>query len=476
MALGNIQGCFNPRRIINPYTDEVMYTECRKCPACRNRYAKNWSERVSNECKFHRYSMFVTLTYSNDNLPRFSMVWNDALDNYQMLSNRDCDVDKSLPEEFNGTSHRMVHDTKDGVPYVCRYDVVTFFKRLRSRIDYSFKINSVNENKQIRYFVCAEYSPRGLRPHYHAIIWFDSAYIASEFGTLLSKSWSHGIVDYSLVNSSAPQYVAKYVACNTGLPEVLQLESTRTFHLQSKNPCIGYSKADKEELFKNVIYGTYGHLESDVASKSTVYVQPPRSLEMRYFPKCRGWRTISYFEKLRVYSFAVDFENLNGYLPDSSVLHERFDSAVDLHAALACYRFCKQYQSTPELYLMYLDRYYSNKELYHLRLQYEYQMKYVNDLHYPLSHLMDFDPVFYERIPLYRYGVTPALTCVLSTYGVDVDSLYKRGRLDGFFLESLKQSSSAFYYSNLDLQRKISNDYNKNRVLNEQLSSNIFSS
>ena len=147
MSLGNIQGCFKPNRIINPYTDEVMYVECRKCPACRNRYAYKWQERVSKECTFHRYSMFVTLTYSNDNLPRFQMVWNDALDNYQMLSNRDCDFDKVLPEEYNGLTHQMAHDTKDGVPYVCRYDVVTFFKRFRARIDYSFKINNINENK-----------------------------------------------------------------------------------------------------------------------------------------------------------------------------------------------------------------------------------------------------------------------------------------------------------------------------------------
>lgn len=476
MALGNIQGCFKPNRIINPYTDEVMYVECRKCPACRNRYAYKWQERVSKECTFHRYSMFVTLTYSNDNLPRFQMVWNDSLDNYQMLSNRDCDSDKVLPEEYNGITHHMSHDTKDGVPYVCRYDVVTFFKRFRSRIDYSFKINNINENKNIRYFVCAEYSPKGLRPHYHAIIWFDSEYIAREFGEILSKSWAHGIVDYSLVNSSAPDYVAKYVACNTGLPEVLQLESTRTFHLQSKKPCIGYSKVDSEELFKNVIDGTFGHLESDSATQSTVHVQPPRSLEMRYFPKCRGWRFISYFEKLRIYSFAVDFERLNGYLPESSVLHEQFDSSIDIHAALACYRFCKEYSSTPELYLMYVDRYYSNKELFQLRLQYHYQIKYVDDLHQPLSHLMDFDLTFYERIPLYRYGVTPYITAALSSYGVAVDSLYHHGRLDGACLDSLKQKSSPFYYTNIDLQCKISKDYNKSRVLNEQLNPNIFNS
>lgn len=87
---------------------------------------------------------------------------------------------------------------------------------------------------------------------------------------------------------------------------------------------------------------------------------------------------------------------------------------------------------------------------------------------------MDFDLTFYDRIPLYRYGVTPAMTLVLSSYGVDVDSLYYHGRIDGASLDSLKQSSSPFYYTNIDLQCKISKDYNKSRVLNEQLNFNIF--
>lgn len=475
MSLGNINSCQNPKRIINPYTDEVMYVECRNCESCRNRYSKHWSDRVARECEFHIYSMLLTLTYSNDNLPMFKMCWNDSVDDYQMLSNRVCDADEVLPEDYNGVSHRMNHSVVDGVPYVCRNDVVLFLKRLRSAIYYYFKINHIDGNYKIRYFLCAEYSPRGLRPHYHLIVWFDHEEIARHFGTFVSKSWTYGIFNYSLVQSSAPQYVAKYVACDTRLPKVLRLKQTRTFHLQSKNPCIGYNEVDKKELFKNVIDGTYGHLEPDVTTQSAVYVQPPRSLEMRYFPKCRGWRTLSYFEKLRVYSFAVDFEHLNGYLPSSSELHECFESAVDIHAALACFRFCKEMSSTPEMYLMYVDRYYSNKSLFQLRLQYEYQMTYVNDLHQPVSHLMDFDPVFYERIPKYHYGLTPSMTVVLSTYGIDADALYHHGVLNGFLLDSLKQRNSSFYLNNVNLQKKISIDSNKSRVLNEQLNGDIFS-
>ncbi len=476
MSLGNINSCFSPKRIINPYTKEVMYVPCRKCPSCLNRYTHEWSKRIENECKFHYFSMFVTLTYDNEHLPMFKPVWCDAegSEGYLMLSNRDCDADKCLPESLSGQFIPVTHSDAVGVPYCCRQDVVLFLKRLRSRIDYYFKTHCINENKKIRYFLCSEYGPRTFRPHYHAIFWFDSETICREFGTLLSESWKNGACNFSLVNSSAPQYVAKYVVGNSRLPAVLRHEWTRTFHVQSKAPCIGFDSSDTEELFKNVLEGTYGHVEYDASLQSAVYVQPPRSLEMRYFPKCRGYRTVSYFEKLRIYAFAYDYFKRTGERIDSESLHERFCSAVDLHATLACFTYCMSHCCTPEIYLMRLDKYYSNKELYNLRLQYEYQEVYVNSFHQPLSHLLDFDLSFYERIPLHEPRPTDPVVSVLGSYGVDYRSLYRRGRINGFAVELLKQNYSPFYANNQLRHLKMSSDSMKTRVVNEQLNSDIF--
>ena len=67
--LPNIDRCLSPKRIINPYTKEVVYAPCRHCAACLNAKGSHWSYRVQLECKKHRYNLFVTLTYDNEHIP-----------------------------------------------------------------------------------------------------------------------------------------------------------------------------------------------------------------------------------------------------------------------------------------------------------------------------------------------------------------------------------------------------------------------
>ena len=61
--------CYNPIRIVNKYTHEVLYVECRKCPYCLHKYATDLTSRIVRECKQHKYSLFFTLTYDNEHSP-----------------------------------------------------------------------------------------------------------------------------------------------------------------------------------------------------------------------------------------------------------------------------------------------------------------------------------------------------------------------------------------------------------------------
>lgn len=286
--MSNICCCENPNRIINLYTDEVVYAACRTCNTCLNIRVKNWQDRIEKECTLHRYSAFITLTYDNDHLPYYQPTYIDEENNYIWNSNR-LDIDDEIVGNY--PFHPVTHCEEldyNCVPHLCKQDVVKFLKRLRSAIDFYFKKNYIHENGKIRYFFCGEYGPSTLRPHYHAIIWFDSETLSKIFEQLLLKSWSLGFVDFQFVNSSAPQYVAKYVAGAAHLPEILQFKSTRLFHLQSKAPIIGYTEEDGERFQKEVINGNYGHVEYDTKKQTSVFVAPPLPLENRYFPRCRG--------------------------------------------------------------------------------------------------------------------------------------------------------------------------------------------
>lgn len=478
--IGNIDYCQDVKRVINPYTREVVFAPCRKCISCLNKKTNAWVGRVANECKKHTYSAFITLTYANEHLPLFQPECINANGEMEWLSNRP-DDDNILVGNYDFIP--IQNSDVEAIPYCCRQDVVKFMKRLRSNIHYYLFKHNIKTNERLRYFFVSEYGPKTLRPHYHAIIWFDSPELANIMQTMLLKSWSYGRTDYQLVNSTAPQYVAKYVAGNSHLPEVLCDVSTRTFHLQSQAPSIGYQDGDFETFEKEVIDGTYGHYEYDVTSQSSVYVQPPRTLENRIIPKCRAFSTLTHYEKLRIYAYTYDLVKQYGVdcLDYWELSRNHFESPVDLHASYACFRFCCKYRTTPEIYLSYLDRYYYNKEMAMLRWQYEYQEYYIDTLHLPPSDLLSFYPALFEEMPL-SLGVFKQrkhLVNVFKSFNISDEfisnrlyhrvnsSLLKHKQCDYDVLNSLRQEYTDFYKSNVLESERIYQNNIKVKVKNE---------
>ena len=403
------------------------------------------------------------------------------------------ELETSLEERIrrNRTENRLKHKPLKRHIEVSEREILETAETLQLNSQYQpnelhhyFKINNIRENGKIRYFFCGEYGPRTLRPHYHAIIWFDSETLSKIFEQLLLKSWSLGFVDFQFVNSSAPQYVAKYVAGAAHLPEILQYKSTRLFHLQSKAPIIGYTNEDGERFQKEVINGNYGHVEYDTKKQTSVFVAPPLPLENRYFPKCREYRFNSRAEKLRIYAFAYDIAT--EYKIDgkelSDIIHCYFDSAVDIHCMYACKHFCETYNSTPERYVDLLLAHYDRKAQYQLRTMYEYQIDYVDKYRMPLYHLLDFDLTVFERLPhTYNEFKKTKLNYILNSYGLNDEFIRKKlYRYNGYYgpeahqlnhevVYSLHQNTSSFYLHNLDVHKKIHEDSLKVKKKNELL-------
>ena len=183
-TLGNINSCLNPKLIYNKYTDTKMYVPCRKCFRCRDTYGSEWSRRCENECKQHRYSLFVTLTYDNDHIPLFEPMIDD---NGNLMSawcsNRGFENGKFISSDIARSCPPVGMEDTTCFAYPCKKDIQDFMKRLRSCIDYNLnrpkiqlltdKSKFINENR-LRYFICSEYGPRTFRPHYHAIFWYAS--------------------------------------------------------------------------------------------------------------------------------------------------------------------------------------------------------------------------------------------------------------------------------------------------------------
>lgn len=105
---------------------------CGHCIACRTEQAKEWSNRLLMESKYHEDMYFITLTYCEE---------------YSLR----------VPSFDPDTGEYQDKET------LCKKDLQEFFKRLRR----NFK------KDKFRYYACGEYGPKKGKPHFHIILFVD---------------------------------------------------------------------------------------------------------------------------------------------------------------------------------------------------------------------------------------------------------------------------------------------------------------
>lgn len=156
---------------------------CGQCIGCRLERSRQWATRLVHEAQCHSESMFLTLTYDDEHLPRGGTL---------------------VPRHFQ-----------------------LFMKRLRKAVQseedvFGRSVGRVGFRRGVRFFHCGEYGDRSGRPHYHALIFgFEFAdkcrkgerggrpvYVSALAGSL----WTFGIHEFSSgVQFESAAYVARYV-------------------------------------------------------------------------------------------------------------------------------------------------------------------------------------------------------------------------------------------------------------------------
>lgn len=188
--------CYNPTQIYDKATGASLTVSCRKCTECMQVRANEWALRGHFELMQHEKNCFITLTYENNPI--------------------------RLHKEH----------------------MQNFIKRLRKSI----------EPIKIKYFSCGEYGDKGLRPHYHIIIFgydFDDMQYVRKSGSdipiyeskELSKLWPHGIAIRQEANINTIRYSAKYsTKLKENLPE--HLKKYPEFNTMSND--LGIAEAQKK--------------------------------------------------------------------------------------------------------------------------------------------------------------------------------------------------------------------------------------
>nr|DAN77463.1 MAG TPA: Replication associated protein [Microviridae sp.] len=331
-------GCLNPVFTYNKWTGEPMFCACNKCVACLNARAEKQSMRLNAEIRQHKYNLMVTLTYNNEFVPRWEKIYDDH-DCPQFRPIGRCEyMYNSCPlNYFDKKTGKFRFDDEDFIPRiegddqpnvfacVCKKDLQNFMKRLRKRIS---NLNIPDNEKKIRYYFSSEYGPTTLRPHYHGVLSFDNEVILSKIVTYIIQSWSftrrtrggnhhfesRPFADIRLTRENCkicdPNtsfYIAQYVSGNTDLPRILGQRETNPFHISSKSPIIGNFKSDAKEIFDNIHRGNY-RVDAEVFNEKLgqfecKHIPLNRDLCSSLFRKCKGFSSLSFNEKFRVYSF-----------------------------------------------------------------------------------------------------------------------------------------------------------------------------
>lgn len=173
------------------FRDMPIELPCGQCMHCRLRKKRDWAIRMMHENSQHERSSFLTLTYSDENLPH------------------DLGLDKR---------HWQL-----------------FAKKLRNRVG------------PFRYFHVGEYGEENLRPHYHAIVFghnfsFDRYQVDTTDGghplynsPTLDSLWDNGFAVVAEVTFDSVAYCAKYVTKKLSNPEVKDLRTAKAKYLYEES-------------------------------------------------------------------------------------------------------------------------------------------------------------------------------------------------------------------------------------------------
>lgn len=258
--------CTSPLKLRNG--DEVP---CGQCMACRLNYGKEWSIRIMHEAKKYETSIFLTLTYDEDNIPE------------------------------NGSLQKR--------------DVQLFLKRLRR----------VLEPREIRYYLSGEYGDKFCRPHYHVILFnvspfekifrFEQKRKGEYIG--YCDVWPYGLVYCGQVTDDSACYVAKYTTKKVkgkGSHEFYEAHGlVPEFALMSRRPGIGADFCDK---FSPELIQHQSVISKGQEYKLPRYYQNRLGLKksFRELSKLKGKRREELKELARRHGFTGDLEYFEHYL------------------------------------------------------------------------------------------------------------------------------------------------------------------
>lgn len=261
---------------------------CGQCVACRLRKSTEWATRCMHEAKCHPWNIWVTLTYTDENLPQ---------------------------RYFTGQYHPLTaKPVYSGTLY--KRHMQAFYRAFRKALKKDLPIRHEN---QLRYYYAGEYGEKYRRPHYHACLFGVDLYDKKHYSNTaagyelftsetLSKLWPHGLHTISALTWETAAYTARYAmkkitgqkqeehykVINRETGEIIILEPE--FNDMSRNPGIGYTWYER---YKKSVY-----MEKRIGVRVRGNITPPP----RYYDKLLQRQNPTLYDRVKRRRF---MENLD---------------------------------------------------------------------------------------------------------------------------------------------------------------------
>lgn len=446
----HIQDCLSPIRVYDKFDKTYQLVPCGRCAACLNHHASEWVARLNQERYCWKYCLFFTLTYNDENIPSLER----QSDSYCYADSR-LRVNRSLVFPFvNGYDYldkdtdgklRSWLDTHRVIHRLNPYDVQCFIKRVRIHVERHLfnnpEKNLLNEKVcSLRYFVCGEYGPKNLRPHYHGLFFFNSDLVASNLPQIIREDWQFGFVSSSYVEDTNSTYVATYLNCTSHLPKIYRDRWLRPFSLSSRRPPIG-TLASRDEAIRELFMQTSTDLLLLNHDKKTFENVPLwKTFKSRLYPRLTAFDHLSDIDRIKLYRVSERYPQCENA--------EQFINVVRNHPALQLdkiysdllystekdgnghrrwfqisTRICKQaevWDLSSTDYAKKILEFYQKLDKVKLHKQFEFEETFSKE--FPSAQLLGLDVDYLKELCAYEiYELSQEQITTLRGFGVDMD-------------------------------------------------------
>lgn len=275
--------CLSPVSISRTYLGRrvVSWAPCGKCAECiKDKQNESVIKTLEEVMKVKGNVYFLTLTYSDDNVPLT------------------VDEDGELIDEETG-------EILSTLKSLDNKDITNWKKRCKRYIQYHFK-----RNCQFSYLICGEYGPQTHRPHYHALF----IGISPEDMEIFKQDWerNNGYTCVKQVSrfdiERTARYVSKYITKMRDLedPNVMNGKVAKPRKMSS----IGYGMPSKERWsrMKIDIMGKDYSIEelkemtqSGKSMKNAIKLADKISKSLKYKQNGKEYKLPAYYKKKMLY-------------------------------------------------------------------------------------------------------------------------------------------------------------------------------